>query len=66
MSNPADGTVRCRLRFLRVAVLAERPRRLEVDDEGQLHATDGNAVEWPDGFGFRARDCVRMSELEHD
>jgi hypothetical protein len=51
MSNPADVTMRCRLRFLtafrpeerlatgasgwpfeRVAVLAERPRRLEVDD----------------------------------
>ncbi len=36
------------------AILSERPRRLALDARGRLHAEDGPALEYPDGWGVYA------------
>jgi len=38
--------------FEQTVVLTERPSRLLCDDRNNLHADDGPAVAWPDGFAL--------------
>jgi hypothetical protein len=40
--------------FERVAILSERHHILKTDTTGRLHATDGPALSWPDGFQYHA------------
>ena len=40
--------------FERLAVITERPTELRLDEEGRLHAPDGPAMTWADGFGLFA------------
>jgi uncharacterized protein DUF6745 len=42
-------------------VLCERPCRLERDAQGRLHAADGPAVQYPDGWAIWAWHGVRVS-----
>jgi hypothetical protein len=48
--------------FRDVAVLTERPTRLCLDDEGRLHAEDGPAVTYPDGWMIWAWHGVRVPQ----
>ncbi len=46
--------------FRDVAVLTERPTRLCLDDDGQLHAPRGPAIAYPDGWAIWAWHGVRV------
>jgi hypothetical protein len=46
--------------FRNVAVLSERPTRLCLDDDGSLHAADGPAIAYPDGWEIWAWHGVRV------
>jgi len=46
--------------FRDVAVLTERPTRLCLDDDGQLHAARGPAIVYPDGWAIWAWHGVRV------
>ena len=41
------------IQFESCAIVVLPPSKIVVDAEGNLHATDGVAVEWPDGYGER-------------
>lgn len=43
-----------------VALLSERPAFLRRDADGRLHAEEGPAVAWPDGFAVHAWHGVRV------
>ncbi len=49
---PLDGAV----------VLTERPCTLHRDPLNRLHAETGNAIEWPDGWGFPVWHGTRLPE----
>ncbi|MGH8907318.1 MAG: DUF6745 domain-containing protein [Egibacteraceae bacterium] len=46
--------------FRSVAVLTERPVRLCLDSDGRLHAADGPAIVYPDGWAIWAWHGVRV------
>ena len=43
-----------------VAIVTERPARLERDERGRLHCVDRAAIEYPDGWGVYAWHGVRV------
>ncbi len=43
-------------------ILSERPRRLGLDAGGRLHAEDGRALEYPDGWGMYVWHGHEVSE----
>jgi hypothetical protein len=45
-----------------VALITERPTRIGRDEQGRLHAEDGTAVLYPDGWGLWAWHGVRVPE----
>lgn len=48
----------------KVCWISERPSKLSLNDKGKLHASDGPAVAYPDGWGIYATDgALRFSEL---
>jgi uncharacterized protein DUF6745 len=43
-----------------VAITTERPTKMLVDEKGELHCVDGQAIEYSDGFGACAWHGVRV------
>ena len=47
-----------------VVVLTERPALIHLDDQQRLHAEDGPAIQWPDGWGFYCWHGTRVPEWD--
>lgn len=48
--------------FTDIAVVADRPTKISLDDRGRLHCEDGHALEYPDGHGVLSWHGVRFPE----
>jgi hypothetical protein len=48
--------------YQQICWIAERHRRLRLNQRGQLHSHDGMAVEYPDGWGVWEWNGVRVDE----
>jgi hypothetical protein len=48
--------------FDKVAILTERPCKISRNERGQLHCTDGMAIQYPDGWGLYALNGVVVDE----
>ena len=48
--------------FKGFAVLTERPTQIVRDPEGRLHSETGQAITWPDGWGFHSWHGTRVPE----
>lgn len=48
--------------FAGAVILSERPCRLSRDERGRLHAEDGPAIQYPDGWGVWAWHGVRVPQ----
>ncbi len=41
-------------------LVSERPTKILRDEQGRLHSETGNAIEWPDGWGFASWHGTRI------
>jgi hypothetical protein len=52
--------------FDNVAICSDRPTKVAVDNEGRLHSTNGQAIEYSDGWGISALWGVRFDKDLHE
>ena len=53
--------------FDELAVLSERPKEIHLDAQGNLHHLEGDAIQYPDGWGFCAvHGLIVPSEWVHE